>query len=81
MEKLRRKALEMGREKESLHTVLDMLVQPEQLEALGLSSLERYGTYAPAREHRAGIFQPLHFSPPTLIRASASYCLHLTAVD
>jgi len=41
VEKLKRNALEMGREKESLHTVLDMLVQPDQLEALGLSSLER----------------------------------------
>jgi hypothetical protein len=28
-------------EKESLHTILDMIVQPEQLELLGLSSMER----------------------------------------
>jgi hypothetical protein len=42
VEKLRRTALELGHEKEGLHTVLDMLVQSEQLDALGLSPLEKY---------------------------------------
>jgi hypothetical protein len=41
VEKLRRTALELGNEKEGLHTVLDMLVQSEQLDALGLSPLEK----------------------------------------
>jgi hypothetical protein len=41
VEKLRRSALELGNEKEGLHTVLDMLVQTEQLDALGLSPLEK----------------------------------------
>jgi hypothetical protein len=41
VEKLRRTALELGNEKEGLHTVLDMLVQTEQLDALGLSPLEK----------------------------------------
>ena len=43
VERVRKTALELAAEKENIHTVLDMLVQPEQLENLGLSTLERWG--------------------------------------
>jgi hypothetical protein len=41
VDRLRKAAQELANEKENLHTVLDMLVQPEQLEALGLSTMEK----------------------------------------